>query len=234
MNRLVLIGKDPAIGHIGQELVSEGFLVQTASDGLAGLAKLKRTVPDLLIVELSLPDIHGKHVCRYVREDDLLSRLPILLLTTPRNENGFIAGLDMGADAFVTVPVTVRELVAKIRSLIWRNDPPLQNKLALDQGPLVIDPLSYRVSYLGEPIKMSLLEFRLLYYLASHPNAPFSREQLVRSVWTPDHPIEPRTVDVCIRRLRQKLEKNPENPLVLRTVRGSGYVFVADPRPAAH
>jgi two-component system response regulator VicR len=225
VKRLVIVGTDPTIKPISDELAKEGFVVHTALDAASGLAKLKRTIPDLLIVELALPELSGKHICRYVREDDLLSRLPILLLTKACRDCDIVAGLDMGADAYITTPLTVRELIARIQSLLWRADKPAQRATALKHGDLVIDPESYHVSYLGEPVTMSLLEFRLLYYLASHPNSVFSREQLLRAVWDSEV-IDPRCVDVCVRRLRSKLEKDPKNPLVLRTMRGSGYMLV--------
>jgi DNA-binding response OmpR family regulator len=226
VKRLIIVGKDPAIKPISDELRREGFFVQTALDGVSGLAKLKRTVPDLLVVELAVPEVSGKHICRRVREDDLLSQLPILMLTAAGRESDVLAGLEMGADAYVTMPVTVRELVARIQSLLWRADKPPQRSLVVKHGNLIIDPETYRVSYLGQPVTMSLLEFRLLYYLASHPNSVFSREQLLRAVWNSEH-VDPRCVDVCVRRLRSKFESDPRNPLVLRTLRGSGYMLVA-------
>jgi len=226
VKRLIIVGKDPTIKPISDELRREGFFVQTALDGVSGLAKLKRTVPDLLVVELAVPEVSGKHICQRLREDDLLSQLPILMLTAAGRESDVLAGLEMGADAYVTMPVTVRELVARIQSLLWRADKPPQRSLVVKHGSLIIDPETYRVSYLGEPVTMSLLEFRLLYYLASHPNSVFSREQLLRAVWNSEH-VDPRCVDVCVRRLRSKFESDPGNPLALRTLRGSGYMLVA-------
>lgn len=226
MKRLVIVGKDSTIKPISDELRREGFVVQAALDGVRGLAKLKRTVPDLLVVELALPEVSGKHICRHVREDDLLSQLPIVVLTSACRDSEVLAGLEMGADACITTPVTVRELVARIQSLLWRADKPPQRDLVLKHGSLVIDPGSYRVSYLGEPVTISLLEFRLLYFLASHPDSVFSREELLRAVWNSEH-VDRRSVDVCVRRLRSKFEKDPRNPLVLRTLRGSGYMLVA-------
>lgn len=183
MRRLVIVGRERIVRSIGDELATEGFCVFTAFDGITGLAKLKRTAPDMLVLELPLDEVAGKHICSHVREDDLLSRLPILILKSPGLEADTAAEFEMGADAYVTIPVTVRELVARINSLLWRTDPVPQTSIIIRNGDLIIDPLSYRVSYLGEPVKMSILEFRLLYYLASHPNQVLGRKYLLEVVW---------------------------------------------------
>jgi DNA-binding response OmpR family regulator len=226
VRRLVIVGRERIVRPIADELATEGFSVFTAFDGVAGLAKLKRTAPDMLVVELPLDEVAGKHICSHVREDDLLSRLPILILKSPGPETDIAAEFEMGADAYVTLPVTLRELVARINSLLWRTDPTPQTSLILRNGDLIIDPLTYRVSYLGEPVLMSILEFRLLYYLVSHPNRVFDRKQLIEAVWGVQNNVDSRSVDVCVTRLRKKLERDPKNPIVLQTVKGSGYVFV--------
>jgi two-component system alkaline phosphatase synthesis response regulator PhoP len=226
VRRLVIVGRERIVRPIADELATEGFSVLTAFDGVTALAKLKRTIPDMLIVELPLDDVSGKHICKDVREDDLLSRLPILILRSPGQESDNATGFEMGADAYVTIPVTVRELVARVNSLLWRTDPTPQTSLILRDADLIVDPLTYRVSYLGEQVKMSILEFRLLYFLVSHPNRVFDRKELIKAVWDVRGDIDMRRVDVCVTRLRKKLERNTENPIVLRTVKGSGYAFV--------
>src|SRR5271167_1940164 len=175
-----------------------------------------------------LPKLSGLEICREVRRDDSLNRLPILMLTARGDEADRVVGLEMGADDYVTKPFSPRELLARVKALIRRSEPPVDAPRTLEVGRLAIDPAAYRVSHSGKPVPLSTLEFRLLYYLASRPNRVFTRDQLVDAVWGTDRFVTPRSVDVYVRRLREKIESDPENPLHLKTVRGAGYLFEVD------
>ena len=172
-----------------------------------------------------LPKLSGLEICREIRRDDSLNRLPILMLTARGEEADRVVGLEMGADDYVTKPFSPRELLARVKALLRRAEPPADAPRTIEIGKLAIDPASYRVSHSGKPVPLSTLEFRLLYYLASRPNRVFTRDQLLNAVWGTDRFVTPRSVDVYVRRLREKIESDPENPMYLKTVRGAGYLF---------
>jgi len=136
--------------------------------------------------------------------------------------------LEMGADDYVTKPFSMRELVARVRALLRRREQPGALKATLQRGQLVIDPSAHNVSLAGRRIELSALEFRLLHYLASHPGMVFSRDQLLDHVWGNDRTVTPRSVDVYVRRVREKVEPDPRSPTYIQTIHGVGYRFAAD------
>ncbi|HXU21968.1 MAG TPA: response regulator transcription factor, partial [Verrucomicrobiae bacterium] len=150
---------------------------------------------------------------------------PILMLTARGDEADRVIGLELGADDYVTKPFSPRELVARVKALLRRLEWPTDEARPVTVGLLRIDPLLYRAESNGKQLPLSTLEFRLLYYLASRPNRVFSRDQLLDAVWGSERFVTPRSVDVYVRRLREKMEKNPEEPQHLKTVRGAGYIF---------
>jgi phosphate regulon transcriptional regulator PhoB len=226
MKRILIIEDDRDIVELVRyNLANEGFQVQAAFDGTSGLNTLKKTPPDLLLLDLMLPKVSGLDICREVRRDDSLNRLPILMLTARGDEADRVVGLEMGADDYVTKPFSPRELLARVKALLRRAEPPSDSPRTIEVGKLAIDPASYRVSHSGKAVPLSTLEFRLLYYLASRPNRVFTRDQLLDAVWGTDRFVTPRSVDVYVRRLREKIEGDPENPVHLKTVRGAGYLF---------
>jgi len=226
MKRVFIIEDDRDIVELVRyNLANEGFLVTAAHDGVTGLATLKKTPPDILLLDLMLPKLSGLEICREIRRDESLNRLPILMLTARGEEADRVVGLEMGADDYVTKPFSPRELVARVKALLRRTELPADVPHAVEIGKLTIDPASYRVSHAGKPVVLSTLEFRLLYYLASRPNRVFTRDQLLDAVWGTDRFVTPRSVDVYVRRLREKIESDPENPTHLKTVRGAGYLF---------
>ena len=226
MKRVLIIEDDKDIVELVRyNLANEGFQVSAAFDGSSGLNTLKKTPPDLLLLDLMLPKLSGLDICREVRRDDALNRLPILMLTARGDEADRVVGLEMGADDYVTKPFSPRELLARVKALLRRAEPPADSPRVIEIGKLAIDPASYRVSHSGKPVPLSTLEFRLLYYLASRPNRVFTRDQLLDAVWGTDRFVTPRSVDVYVRRLREKIETDPENPIHLKTVRGAGYLF---------
>ena len=226
MKRILIIEDDRDIVELVRyNLASEGFDVSSSSDGSAGLAQVRKSPPDLLVLDLMLPKMPGLEVCKEIRRDSALNRLPILMLTARGEEADRIVGLEMGADDYVTKPFSPRELVARVKALLRRAEPAGQVNRPIEVGKLHIDPSSYRVSRAGKPVTLSTLEFRLIYFLAARPDRVFTRDQLLDAVWGTERFVTPRSVDVYVRRLREKIEADPENPVHLKTVRGAGYLF---------
>jgi DNA-binding response OmpR family regulator len=189
------------------------------------LAQIQKSPPDLLVLDLMLPKLSGLEICKAVRRDEALNRIPILMLSARGEEADRVIGLELGADDYVTKPFSPRELVARVKALLRRIQPAGKQEKPIIAGALRIDPASYRVTRDGDPLALSTLEFRLLYYLASRPNRVFSRDQLLDAVWGTGRFVTPRSVDVYIRRLREKIERDPDKPEYLKTVRGAGYLF---------
>jgi phosphate regulon transcriptional regulator PhoB len=226
LKRILIIEDDRDIVELVRyNLANEGFEVTALADGSAGLSLLRKSAPDLLILDLMLPKMPGLEVCKEIRRDPTLNRLPILMLTARGEEADRVIGLEMGADDYVTKPFSPRELAARVKALLRRTEPAGEVERAIEVGRLLIDPSSYRVTRAGKPLTLSTLEFRLIYYLAARPNRVFTRDQLLDAVWGTDRFVTPRSVDVYIRRLREKIETDPENPVHLKTVRGAGYLF---------
>ncbi len=226
MKRILIIEDDRDIVELVRyNLANEGFEVTAVADGSAGLAALRKSTPDVVILDLMLPKMPGLEICKEIRRDPALNRLPILMLTARGEEADRVIGLEMGADDYVTKPFSPRELAARVKALLRRTEPADEVERAIEVGRLSIDPSSYRVTRAGKPLTLSTLEFRLIYYLAARPNRVFTRDQLLDAVWGADRFVTPRSVDVYIRRLREKIEADPENPVHLKTVRGAGYLF---------
>ena len=228
MSKKILIVEDEhdLVRLIKYNLEKEGFRVSSVTDGSLVLAEIRREEPDLLVLDLMLPGMDGLEICRQVRRHDRFAGIPILMLTARSGEADRVVGLELGADDYVTKPFSMRELVARIRALLRRHDAtPLRN--SVQRGDLVIDPSAHAVIIAGRQVELSALEFRLLHHLASHPGLVFSRDQLLDRVWGNDRSVTPRSVDVYIRRVREKIESEPQQPAYLQTVHGVGYRFVA-------
>jgi len=227
MRRVLIIEDDKDIVELVRyNLEKEDFQVMAVGDGVTGLAQVKRSPPDLLVLDLMLPKLSGLEVCKEIRREGQLARLPILVLTARGEEADRVVGLELGADDYVTKPFSPRELVARVKALLRRASPSAaDSEKPIEVGKLLIDPASYRVTRNEKLVPLSTLEFRLLHYLASHPNKVFTRDQLLDAVWGTDRYVTPRSVDVYIRRLREKVETDSEHPAHLKTVRGAGYLF---------
>jgi DNA-binding response OmpR family regulator len=193
----------------------------TASDGESGYRLLKEKKPDLVILDLMLPKLSGYEVCRQMRAEGMTTL--VLMLTARGEETDRVIGLDMGADDYVTKPFSVRELLARVRALLRRTQP---SKATVDQltvGNVTIDFRRYEARKAGKPLDMTRREFQLLQALASRPGEVVSRDELLNQVWGLDAYPTTRTIDNHIAGLRSKLERNPEEPRYILTLRGVGY-----------
>ncbi|MGH9717088.1 MAG: response regulator [Candidatus Acidiferrales bacterium] len=226
MRRLLVIEDDKDIVELLRyNLEKEGFQVAACADGAAGLAQVRKSPPDLLILDLMLPKLAGLEICKEIRKDVSLNRLPVLILTAKGGETDRVVGLELGADDYVTKPFSPRELAARVKALLRRTEPVSSAEKPIEIGAIRIDPAVYRVTRGGAPVTMSTLEFRLLYFLATRPNRVFTRDQLLDGVWGIDRFVTPRSVDVYVRRLREKIELDPQHPVYMKTIRGAGYLF---------
>jgi two-component system, OmpR family, alkaline phosphatase synthesis response regulator PhoP len=226
MRRILVVEDDKDIVELVRyNLEKEGFQVVASADGTTGLAQIRKAPPDLLILDLMLPKLSGLEICKEIRKDVSLNRLPVLILTAKGEEADRVVGLELGADDYVTKPFSPRELVARVKALLRRSEPISAGEKPIEIGQLRIDPAAYRVTRDGRAVTMSTLEFRLLYFLAARPNRVFTRDQLLDGVWGTDRFVTPRSVDVYVRRLREKIELDPQHPAYMKTIRGAGYLF---------
>ena len=206
----------------------EGFEVASFSKGLEGLEYLRRNRAALVLLDIMLPDQDGFEICKRLRADDKLKTLPVIFLTAKGGEIDRVVGLEIGADDYVVKPFSPRELVARVKAVLRRQQRSAEKREIVDIGDLRLDTRTQEVTVRGQPVELSALEFKLLCFLASHPRHVFSRDRLLDAVWGDDRFVTPRTVDVHIRRLREKIEVQPDHPRLLQTVRGSGYRFSAE------
>ncbi|MGE5505382.1 MAG: phosphate regulon transcriptional regulator PhoB [Actinomycetota bacterium] len=222
MKPLVLIVEDePALVTMLQyNLEKEGYRVVVAEDGEAALAMAGRMRPDLVLLDWMLPKLSGVEVCREIRRRAETRDTPVIMVTARAEEADKIRGLNTGADDYLTKPFSVPELMARVRALL-RRAPPLPQRGELAFADLTLDLGTQRVSRGGKPLHLGPTEFRLMHFFLQHPRTVFSREQLLAAVWGADIHVEPRTVDVHIRRLRVALGE----PDPIRTVRAAGYAL---------
>jgi len=206
----------------------EGFEVEGFGRGREGLEYLRRHPADLVLLDILLPDEDGFAICRRLRADDRLKSLPVIFLTAKGEELDRVLGLEIGADDYVVKPFSPRELVARVKAVLRRQERGEEKREVVESAGLRLDLHTQGVSVHGRPVELSTLEFRLLYFLASHPRHIFGRDRLLDEVWGRDRFVTPRTVDVHIRRLREKIEAQPHRPQFLQTVRGSGYRFAPE------
>lgn len=206
----------------------EGFDVKGFDRGREGLDALRRGPVDLALIDIMLPDLDGLEICKLLRADENLRRLPVIFLTAKAEEFDRILGLELGADDYIVKPFSPREVVARIKAVLRRREGDDDESVVVETPDLRLDPRTQEAIVRGQSVMLSSLEFRLLHFLASHPRRIFPRESLLDRVWGRDRFVTPRTVDVHIRRLREKIEMEPDKPRFLQTVRGSGYRFAAE------
>jgi phosphate regulon transcriptional regulator PhoB len=211
-------------------LAQEGFAVEEAADGAEALDRIARRAPDLLVLDLMLPRMSGLELCRRMRSAPETARLPILVVTAKSAEVDRILGLEMGADDYVVKPFSPREVVARVKALLRRAGASTEPAApgTYERGRLKIDFGTYEVFVDGVRKDLALREFELLRFFAQHPMRVYSREQLLDLVWGRDTFVEPRTVDVHVRRLRQQVERDDAKPELILTVRSVGYRFNPD------
>jgi DNA-binding response OmpR family regulator len=203
----------------------EGFEVEGFLRGRDGLEFLRRNPADIVLLDILLPDEDGFEICKRLRADERLKALPVIFLTAKGEEMDRVLGLEIGADDYVVKPFSPRELVARVKAVLRRQERPAEKRVVVEAGALRLDTRTQEVTVRGRLVELSTLEFKLLYFLASHPRHVFDRDHLLDEVWGRDRFVTPRTVDVHIRRLREKIEEMPNRPQFLQTVRGTGYRF---------
>ena len=226
-SRILVIEDEAAVARgLQYALREEGYSVSVASSGQDGITKAREEDPDLIILDIRLPDMSGFDVCRELRKE---MKQPILILTVRDEEADKILGLELGADDYLTKPFSLRELLSRVRALLRRAYGPLATRGVgprITLGRLTIDLEKQHVYRGEEVVDLTATEFRLLRYLATHPGRIFTRAQLIDAVWGYREFFgDERTVDVHIHRLRQKIEDDPGNPKHILTVRGLGYEF---------
>lgn len=228
MSVILVVEDDPAILRgLADNLAFESYDVLTAADGDTGYRLAREKKPDLIVLDLMLPRMSGYEVCRKLRGEGL--QIPILMLTARGEEADRILGLDLGADDYVSKPFSVRELLARIRAILRRAQPPRALPDELRFEDVVVDFRSWEAMRDGKPLEMTRKEFSVLRYLASRAGEVVSRDELLNEVWGYENYPTTRTVDNHIAGLRNKLEIDPAQPRYLRTVHGVGYKFVAKP-----
>lgn len=222
---LVVDDEKPISDIISFSLKKEGYEIDVAYDGEVALEKFASFNPDLIILDLMLPKVDGLEVCRQIRKT---SQVPIIMLTAKDSEIDKVLGLELGADDYVTKPFSNRELAARVKANLRRNVVEQEaeeekGQTTIEIGDLVIHEDAFIASKNGEEIDLTHREFELLHYLAQHAGQVMTREHLLQTVWGYDYFGDVRTVDVTVRRLREKIEETPSHPNILMTRRGVGY-----------
>lgn len=226
---LVVDDEKPIADILKFNLEKEGYTVVCAHDGNDAIELAEKEDPDLILLDIMLPGKDGNEVCREIRKT---KTMPIIMLTAKDSEIDKVLGLELGADDYVTKPFSNRELIARVKANLRRQQQVVEDTVAtkkdIEIGNLTIHPDAYSVSRNGEHIDLTHREFELFYYLARHIGQVMTREHLLETVWGYDYFGDVRTVDVTVRRLREKIEEDPSNPVWIVTRRGVGY-YLSNP-----
>lgn len=223
---LVVDDEEDALDLIDFNLKQAGYLVSRAKNGSEAIDVTKRESPDLIVLDLMLPEVDGLEVCRVLRRNEETSRIPIIMLTAKAAEMDRVIGLEVGADDYVTKPFSVRELVLRVKNLLRRRETnPEEAAETLEAGPVAVDISRHQVKIHDELVSLTATEFRLLVIMLRRRGRVQTRERLLQDVWDYDSGVDTRTVDTHVRRLREKLG---EAAPLLETVRGVGYRFAAE------
>jgi len=241
MRKVLVVDDEPVLVEtIAYNLEQAGYEVTTAADGASALEVARRERPDLVILDIMLPEMDGLEVCRLLRRENSTATTPIMMLTAKGEEIDKVVGLEVGADDYVTKPFGRRELLARVKALLRRaeyaphseerpaqvtTEGSVQSNRELVAGPLRIDLAGRRVMCRGQESELQPKQFELLTYLVRNRGTVLTRDQILHNVWGYDYTGDTRTVDVHVRWLREKLEEDPANPRLIQTMRGVGYVF---------
>ena len=223
---IIVLEDDPDISNlVRHHLEQSGYAVHECSSGEQALALAAEQPPALFLLDIMVPGINGLQVCRKIRANKALAPAPVIFLTAKATEEDKVKGLELGADDYMTKPFSPRELVARVKAVLRRSEPPITTTITTPDWELNSDSVTLTVR--DRPVDVTATEFRLLYFFATHPGRVYTRDQVLDAVWKDTSFVTPRSVDVYVRRLREKIEHDPENPVYLRTVRGSGYKYEA-------
>ena len=209
---------------VRHHLENDGFAVRVYSSGASVISDAERQRPAMFILDIMVPGRDGLEICRNIRQNPALASVPVIFLTAKSGEADRILGLELGADDYIPKPFSPRELVARVKAVLRRFERPLPPS-PLKIGDIEIDPSAMTLVVRGKTVATTATEFRLLDYFARHAGRVFTRDHLLDSVWRDTAYVTPRSVDVYVRRIREKIEADPEDPRYLRTVRGAGYRF---------
>jgi DNA-binding response OmpR family regulator len=224
---IFVVEDEPDIGRlVRHHLESSGYAVHVFTSAAGVLSQAEKEHPSLFLLDIMMPGGDGLDLCRHIRQMPVLGMTPVIFLTAKSGESDRVLGLELGADDYITKPFSPRELVARTRAVLRRFEKPLTPSL-LKIGEIEIDSGAMTLNVRGKHVPTTATEFRLLDYLARHVGRVFTRDQLLDAVWRDTAYVTPRSVDVYVRRIREKIETNPEDPRHLRTVRGAGYRFEA-------
>ena len=223
MTKILLIEDEDSIREsVAFLLEKEGFIVVQENDGLRGVETFEKENSDLILLDLMLPGLDGLEVCKRIRKS---SNVPIIMLTAKDTELDKVLGLELGADDYITKPFSSRELTARVKAILRRVKESFEANDVVETKTVVVDPLKHKVFVRGEEIKLPLKEFDLLLYLSQNPGRVLTREQIIDRIWGHDYFGDTKTLDVHIKRIRSKIEKIPNNPEIIQTIRGLGYKF---------
>jgi DNA-binding response OmpR family regulator len=225
MTNIAIVEDEPSISEVvSLYLKRSGYRVQIYADGSSAQEAFSRQIPDLVILDVMLPGMDGFAITRELRDR---SDVPIILLTSRREESDRIAGLELGADDYVVKPFSPQELVSRVRAVLRRSakEDPLDSDVVVNFPDIQMNPQTHSVVVRGQDVSLTAKEFDMLYHLIRHPKQVFSRDHLLETIWGLSDYIDPSTVTVHIRRLREKIETDPANPTHLQTVWGVGYKF---------
>lgn len=210
---------------VSYQLQQAGFSVHVCPSGNTVLSLARQNLPLLFLLDVMVPGNSGFEVCRQIRGSRDLAKVPIIFLTAKSAEADRVHGLDLGADDYISKPFSTRELIARVRAVLRRFEQPVTTNIVSPDFELSCDSMTLTVR--GELVDITATEFRLLHFLGSHPGKVYTRDQVLDAVWRDMSFVTPRSVDVYVRRLREKIEPDPEDPRYLKTVRGAGYKFEA-------
>jgi DNA-binding response OmpR family regulator len=224
--RIAIVEDEPELASLIEfNLTRNGYQAQIHPGAGGTLKALEQSRPDLILLDVMLPEADGFELCRQIRRSAVIGRTPVLFLTARSDEVDRVLGLEIGGDDYMTKPFSPRELIARVRAHLRREELDAEPAQLAEIGPFRLDAGARRVFLRGEKLDLTSTEFNLLEFFLQHPGRAYSREQLLEAVWGEQRYVTPRTVDVHIRRLRERMEEQPENPRYLTTVRGFGYRF---------